>query len=414
MIPQDYQSFGLAILLGALIGTERQFAAGSAEKYFGGIRTFVFVALAGAIAALINDSHVPGFFLMSFAGASILVLVSHVISVWRGADEGTTTEIVTPLVFGLGGLCWWQHYSLAIALSIAVLFFLSSKRLMHSLTEHLSYEDIRASVTLLVLTFIILPLVPNRGMGPFDALNPYRIWLFVILVGTLSFAAYVTLRVFRRTMGVVVTGVLGGIVSSTAATMTLAKRSQETPDDAEIFSTATVLASAILPLRVFVLSLFVAPQLWQSSLQIAIPGLLIGAIVSYRWIRKPGIEHPSLTLNNPFRLKVALSFGFIFAVATLLSRVVVEMTGSSGVLLVAGVSGVVSPDAVVLSVGDYIASGLPDKFLVGGIAIAIFGNCILKSGIAFFTGTREYRQWTIPIVLLIGTVSLVPLVWLFH
>jgi len=414
MIPIEYQSFGLAILLGALIGTERQFAAGSAEKYFGGIRTFVFVSLGGAVAAFINDFHVSGFFLLSFAGASVLVLVSHVIAIWRGADEGTTTEIVTPLVFGLGGLCWWQHYSIAISLAIALLFFLSSKRLMHSLTEHLSYEDIRASVTLLVLTFIILPVVPNQGMGPYEALNPYRIWLFVILVGSLSFAAYIALRVFRRTMGVIVTGILGGIVSSTAATMTLSKRSKETPENSDVFSTATIIASSILPLRIFVLSLFVAPQLWQQSIQIAAPGMLIGAIVSINRMRKAGVEHPSLTLNNPYRLKVALSFGFIFAVATLLSRVVVEMAGSGGVLMVAGVSGLVSPDAVVLSLGDYISAGLPDKFLLAGIAISIFANCVLKSVIAFTSGTINYRRWSIPMILIIGTSTLIPLLWLFR
>ncbi len=414
MIPLEYQSFGLAIFLGALIGTERQFAAGEAEKYFGGIRTFVFVSMGGAVAAFINDAHVPGFFLLSFAGSTILVAVSHVIAIFRGSDEGTTTEMVTPIVFGLGGLCWWQYYSLSIALAIAVLVFLSSKRLLRSLTMHLSYEDIRASVTLLVLTFIILPIVPNRGMGPYDALNPYRIWLFIILVGTLSFAAYIALRVFRQTMGVIVTGLLGGIVSSTAATMTLSRQSKDTPEHADTFATSTVIASAIVPLRAMVLSLFVAPQLWDRVIQIVIPGLLIGALISFQLLRRHGEHVTSLKLNNPFRLKVALNFGLLFGIATLLSRVVVELTGASGVLLVAAFSGSVSVDAVVLSLGDFISSGLPEKFLIGGVAIAIFANCILKAGIARFVGTRTYWRKTIPLVLSIGSSTLIPLIWLLR
>ena len=412
MIPQEYISFGLAIFLGALIGTERQFAAGSAEKYFGGIRTFVFVAIAGALSAYIDDYHASGFFLLSFAGSSLLVMLSHLMTVFRGGDEGTTTEIVTPLVFGLGGMCWWQHYDLAITISIAILFFLSSKRLLHSLTSHLSYEDIRASVTLLVLTFIILPIVPNKGLGPFDALNPYRIWIFVILVSMLSFAAYIALRIFRETLGMIVTGLLGGIVSSTAATMTLSKRSTESPEHSELFAKGTMIASSIVPTRAIVLTLIAAPSLWKVAVQIAIPSLLIGAFVSYRIIRSKEHDSTTLSLTNPFRLKSALYFGLIFATATLLARVITEWLGNGAVLFVAGLSGSVSVDAAVLSLGDYTAAGLPPKYFGAGIAVAILSNCILKAGIARFFGTEKYWKTAIPIILAVGLSTLIPLIWL--
>ncbi|MDK9698770.1 MAG: MgtC/SapB family protein [bacterium] len=411
LLPTEYVSFGLAILLGALIGTERQFAAGRLDKSFGGIRTFVFVALGGAIAAFIDDKHIPGFFLLAFAGTSLLVLSSHLVSILKGGDEGTTTEMVSPLVFGLGGLCWWEHYHLALALVIAILFFLSSKRLLHQLTTHLSYEDIRASVTLLVIIFIVLPIVPNKGMGPYEALNPYRLWLFVVLVSLLSFSAYVALKMFSKTLGVIVTGVLGGIVSSTAATMTLAKHSQEQPDHSETFATSAIIASATMPIRAVVLTIVVVPQYWAEILPIAIPGLIIGAYISLRLVKSKSDRHTSLTLNNPFRLMVALNFGLLFAAATFFARLAVEFLGDRGVVLVAALSGSVSVDAAVLSLGEFAVAGLPSFYLTAGVAAAILANCILKAGIAAVVGTPVYRKKLVPILLVIGVSSLLPLLW---
>ncbi|MCX7834890.1 MAG: DUF4010 domain-containing protein [bacterium] len=399
----------MAILLGALIGTERQFASNQVDKYIGGIRTFVFLALGGSIAAYIEDRYIPNFFLLAFIATFLLVLANYIFVTSKSGEPGTTTEFVSPIVFSLGGLSWWQEYGLTIALTIIVLFFLSSKRMFQQLTTHFTYEDIRASTVLLVLSGIVLPIVPNQWYGPYLAFNPYRIWLFIILVSSLSFAAYIVLKIFRQSLGIVVTGILGGLISSTAATIALAKRSKESPAYSQIFSEAAVVASAIMPFRAVIFAIIVLPQNWITIFPIALPGLLIGAWLSNKLIKEKEQNIGQLQISNPFRLKEATQFGIIFAAATLLSKAAKEWLGENAIVMITGLSGVLSVDAAVLSLGEHMGNVADHAFIPMSIAAAIFTNCIAKIGIAYYFGTEIYRKNTMKWFLIIGITSFIPL-----
>lgn len=409
MIPQEYISFGIAIFLGALIGTERQFASGQVDKYIGGIRTFVFLALGGAVAAFVEDKYISNFFIFAFVASFLLVLANYIFVTTKSSDPGTTTEFVSPIVFALGGLSWWQEYSLAIALTIVVLFFLSSKRMFQQLTAHFSYEDIRASTILLVLFFIILPIVPNKWYGPYQAINPYRVWLFIILVSSLSFAAYIVLKIFKQSLGIVVTGVLGGIVSSTAATIALAKRSKETPELSQLYSEAAIVASAIMPLRAVIFATIVLPKSWEVIFPIAIPGLAIGAWLSNTLMKKQDQKIGPLPISNPFRLKEAIQFGLIFAIATLFSKIAKEWLGTNAIVFITALSGSLSVDAAVLSLGEHFESHIQNFTVSLSIIAAIFTNCLVKVGIAYYFGTEEYKKSTGKWLFVIGLTSFTPL-----
>lgn len=409
MIPQEYISFGIALLLGAFIGTERQFAANQVDKYLGGIRTFSMISLGGAISAYIESKYIPNFFLLAFASFFLLIIVSYVFLTIKGNDSGVTTEFVSPIVFALGGLSWWQEYTLTISLTIIIMFVLSSKRMIQQLTAHFSYEDIRASTVLLVLTFIILPIVPNVGYGPFEAFNPYRIWLFIILVSSISFFAYIILKIFHQSIGTVVTGILGGIVSSTAATMALARRSKENSALSITYSNAAVVASAIMPVRAVILTFIVLPQYWIYTIPLALPGLLFGAWLSRRILRDQDTKLEPLQLSNPFRLNEAIQFGLILAIATFLSKAFKEWFGVNAIILITAVSGSLSVDAAVLSLGDIVNQSNMSSILPISVAMAIFTNCIVKSFLAHYLGSKEFGKVTSKWIMLIGITSLLPI-----
>src|SRR5499427_7400525 len=209
--------FGAALGLGLLLGLERE-RKRDAELLFGGVRTFALIALLGAVGAFVErELHEGWLVLAAFIALSALVVVSYITTASRG-ELGITTEITALLAFIVGALCGWERIGVASVTTVVCLLLLTLKDFLHHLARRVELADVEATLQFAVISVIILPLLPNQSFGPppIDVINPYKLWLMVVLIAGLNFLGYLLAQVLRSEHGVVLTGILGGLVSSTA------------------------------------------------------------------------------------------------------------------------------------------------------------------------------------------------------
>ena len=216
------RNFGTALLIGALVGTEREKRqSAEAEAGIGGLRTFVLLALLGAVAGWLADAlHMPALLVAVLIVVGAAVLAGYVLAARVDpASLGLTTESAAITVYLLGAMATLGYRELAVALAIVTAALLAYKQPLHGLVEKMSWDDIFAGLRLLIATFIVLPLLPSRSVDPWGALNPYSLWLLVLLISSLSLVGYVGSRWLGADRGIVLTGLTGGLVSSTAVTL---------------------------------------------------------------------------------------------------------------------------------------------------------------------------------------------------
>jgi uncharacterized membrane protein (DUF4010 family) len=230
-----FYRFGVALFIGLLVGLQREYtmdeysAEGRAEM-FAGLRTFTLMALVGAAAAMVADMlDSPWAFVGIVFPLGLLIAVAYFITAWRGG-MGMTTEVAALVTILAGALAYWEQITLAVALAVVTTGLLSLKLELHGFVERLTREDIFAVLKFALITAIILPVLPNETYGPppFDVLNPYTIWLLVVLISGISFLGYVLIKLLNAREGITLTGLLGGLASSTATTLSFAERSQKT------------------------------------------------------------------------------------------------------------------------------------------------------------------------------------------
>jgi uncharacterized membrane protein (DUF4010 family) len=243
----------VAVLVGLLIGLDRERAeTRKAYRLFAGVRTFPLIALAGALPMLIIAVTGPALLVASFVAVAAVGLVSYIRALEAGG-VGATTEIAALATFLLGVLAGAGQLVVAGAAGVGVAVLLVAKPRLEAFSRALTEEELTAALELAVISVIVLPLVPNRGYGPWQVWNPFEIWLVVVLVSGLSFAGFIAMRLFGERRGITLTGVLGALVSSTAVTVSLATRSRQATALAAVTAAATVWASTIMCVRVGVL-----------------------------------------------------------------------------------------------------------------------------------------------------------------
>src|SRR5689334_9441027 len=246
--------FGVALGLGLLLGLERE-RKRDAELLFGGVRTFALIALLGAIGAFMQCELNQGWLVIAaFVSLSALVIVSYATTAARG-ELGITTEVTALLAFTVGALCGWEKVGVASVVTVVCLLLLTLKDFLHRLARRVELADVEATLQFAVISVIILPLLPNQNFGPppIDVINPYKIWLMVVLIAGLNFLGYLLVKVLGGEHGLVLTGILGGLVSSTAVTLSFSQRSRQEPLLSSAFVLAILVAWAIMAVRVVVM-----------------------------------------------------------------------------------------------------------------------------------------------------------------
>jgi uncharacterized membrane protein (DUF4010 family) len=388
--------FGAALGLGLLLGLERE-RKRDAELLFGGVRTFALIALLGALGAFLERELDQGWLVLAaFLAVSALVVVSYTTTAARG-ELGITTEISALLAFIVGALCGWDKVEVASVVTVVCLLLLTLKDYLHRLARRVELADVEATLQFAVISVIILPLLPNETFGPppLDVINPYKIWLMVVLIAGLNFLGYVLVKVFGNEHGLVVTGILGGLVSSTAVTLSFSQRSRQEPAISSAFVLAIVAAWTIMFVRVVVVVGLVNPAL------AAVLGLPLGlmaatgvlvSLVLWRWTRSQ--ETGVVTAGaNPFELGEAIKFGLLFGVVTVVAKAAEVYLGETGLYLAGAVAGLTDVDAISLSMAN-LATADPESLKVAArtIVIAVLSNTLVKTGMAVFLGAPALRR----------------------
>jgi uncharacterized membrane protein (DUF4010 family) len=392
------RDFGTALLIGALVGTEREKRkAAEADVGIGGLRTFVLLALLGAIAGRLSVAlAMPALLVAVLAIVGAAVLAGYVLTARaRPESLGITTESAAVAVCLLGAMTTLGYRELAVALGIVTAAVLAYKQPLHGLVEKIDWDDIFAGLRLLIATFIVLPLLPSRAVDPWGALNPYSLWLLVLLISSLSLLGYIGSRWLGADRGVVLTGLTGGLVSSTAVTLSFTRQSREDRRAATAGHTLAcgiLLAWCIMFGRVVVEVLVVNRALVPSLLApfaamgaaAAIAALLSfrrGATAATRSADKP----EEVPLRNPFSLTEASKFGAFFALVLIVVKFVQSRFPGEGLYMVAGLAGLTDVDAITLSMADYARSG-DAGVAVNAIVLATLTNTVVKCGIVTVLG----------------------------
>jgi uncharacterized membrane protein (DUF4010 family) len=388
--------FGAALGLGLLLGLERE-RKRDAELLFGGIRTFALIALLGAIGAFLERELNQGWLvLVAFVAVGSLVVVSYAMTAVRG-ELGITTEISALLAFIVGALCGWGKVDVAAVVTVVCLLLLTFKDYLHRLARRVELTDVEATLKFAVISLIILPLLPNAAFGPppLDVINPYKIWLMVVLIAGLNFLGYVLVKVFGSEHGLVVTGILGGLVSSTAVTLSFSQRSRQEPAMSSAFVLAIVVAWTIMFLRVVVIVGMVnhtlAADLALALGLMAAAGLLV-SLVLWQRTRFPG-KGVVTAGPNPFELGEAIKFGLLFGVVTVVAKAAEVYLGETGLYIAGAVAGLTDVDAISLSMANLVVAE-PANLTIAArtIVIAVVSNTLTKTGMAVFLGAPVLRR----------------------
>lgn len=384
--------FLVALALGALIGIERERKKEGAE--FAGVRTFILIAILGTISAYLSQDF-PYFWIVSFAGMVFLVGLSYMVTTRKNDDVGITTEIAAFLTFVLGMLCFADEgMLLAPILAIIITTLLAIKPHLHQFAHRVSEKELINTLKFLIIAFVILPLLPDEVMGPLAVFNPFQIWLMVVFISAISFTGYILMKFIGPERGLGVTGIVGGLVSSTAVATSMAARVKESELLMKAAVFATVVASSMMFLRmlfeVSVINPTLLPQLSAPMMVMGILGILLGVFV---W-RRAEIRQidADLKLDNPFSLKPALIFGALFLAILFLSKIANIYLGSSGVYLASIISGVADVDAITISMALLAPDTISNNTAVTAITLAAISNTLFKFLITLFLGTRKFGR----------------------
>ena len=399
-----------ALLIGFLIGLDRERAeARKAHPEFAGVRTFPLIALAGCVPMLLFDRTGPVLLATAFLAVAAVTAISYHRQVAEG-HVGATTEVAAIGTFMLGALAGAGEIVIAAAAGVAVSVLLVAKPRLEAFSRALTPEELNAVLELAVISVIVLPLLPSRGYGPWQVLNPRDIWWVVVLVTALSFAGFVAVRLLGERRGLAVTGAVGGLVSSTAVTMAMAERSREDERVAGPAASATVLASSVMCGRVAVLGGAVNAGILPRLLPVVVAMGLVGLAAAWWAGRGRGGEltQSGSKIRNPFSLAAAITFAVIYAAVLLAVRAAGEYLGSGGMYAAAALSSVADVDAVTIAFARLGPGDTLWRTPAAAVALAVVMNTLVKLGLGVVRGGGAFRRdvaWSLGAMAAAGAVA---------
>jgi uncharacterized membrane protein (DUF4010 family) len=376
----------VALAIGLVIGIERGWKQrGEAEgERAAGLRTHALSGLLGGIwGALALNTGQAGVIAvaLAFAAFTAAIAVFRYREMVHDKTFGATTVVAAMLAFALGALAVTGDRTAAAAAGVATAMLLALKAALHEWVKRLTWEELRAGLILLAMSVILLPLLPDRELSPSFPVNPHEIWLLTILIAALSFAGYVAIRLAGPSIGVLLSGLAGGLVSSTAVTLNMARLARADGERCNIFAAGVLVASAVMMLRVLIIVSIVNTALLAP---IAAP-LLLGAfalagIAGYlaNWGREDCPVGKPLALQNPFELRVVLEFGALLAVIMAAAKLLSSWSGANGAIVLAAVSGLIDVDAISISLARLAPQALAPNSAVYAILVAVVANSLTK------------------------------------
>lgn len=402
-----------ALGIGMLVGIQRESAYDEPEgKLFAGVRTFSLISLAGFVGALAADQLTSA---LPFLGVTLvfgaLLALSYQADVCQG-KPGMTTEMATVVIFAIGAMCYWNLVLLAAAIGVVVTLMLSLKHQFRSLTHAITREDIYAALKFAVISLIILPILPNRAFGfpPLDVFNPFKIWLMVVFISGISFLGYVLIKVAGPQRGIGLTGLLGGIASSTAVTLSFSQRSRTNEKLSRPFALAVIVAWTVMFARVTIIIFALNPALAGRLVVPMSVSMVAGlAYCIYLYFVDRSYETEAVEFANPFDLGPAIRFGAIYMLVLVVSKAAQVYFGDTGIYVSSFVSGLADVDAIALSMIDLTTSpnGLNLTVAARALVIAALSNTLFKGGFALVSGSPALRRALWPGMVLMVVAGIV-------
>lgn len=421
----------VALGLGMLVGLQRTWAL----HEIAGIRTFPLITVLGVLTAALGDVY-GGWTVAAGLIAVVALMVQGNVMKLKGDDQtpdvGMTTEVAALVMFGVGAALYagWRAEAVMVAGALAVL--LHAKEPLHGMARALSDGDLRALTQFVLVALVVLPLLPDREYGPYGVLNPFKIWLMVVLIVGISIAAWAAYRLLGARRGTALTGFLGGLISSTATTVSYARRTRAHPVRTRAAAFVILMASATVFARViFEIGVVARDSLLELAppLLVMMAVMLVAAMLQWRAVggegRDPGDgpgtqagadvagEPDGLADEAPSELRAAIAFGLLYAVVLLAVAAARQHLGDAGLFTVAAISGLTDVDAITLSTAQLVNSGdLAAGTAWRAIMVAGVSNLVFKGGTVVVLGSRRLRK---PVLsgFAAATVAAALLVWLW-
>jgi uncharacterized membrane protein (DUF4010 family) len=397
-----FQRFGAALAIGILIGLQREYALGGEDQeLLAGVRTFALMSLTGCAGALASDVLNSVWPLVAvFVVIGMLMTAAYFLDAIRGG-VGLTTEIAALLAVLVGAFCYWELYALAVGAGVAITALLSLKLELQRFVQRITTEDLFATLKFAVIMAIVLPVLPNQTFGPppVDVLNPYTIWLMVVFISGISFLGYVLIKLLGPRQGIGLTGLLGGLVSSTAVTLTFSQRSRDEVELARPLALAIIISWTTMFLRVLVvvvaLNFVLAGMLLWPMLAATAVGL---AYCGYLYYQQRSDREANVNFANPFELRPALQFGLLYAVILVVSRAGHYFLGDIGVYVSSVAAGLVDLNAISLSLAELSRAGgsVALSTAARAIVLAAIANTAVKGAIVLAVGSIDLRRYILP------------------
>jgi uncharacterized membrane protein (DUF4010 family) len=402
-----FVALAVALGIGLLIGFEREQSVERDEKSretsMGGIRTFPVVALGGALATMLARELGPWFAVAAFAAFASFFVVSYADDVRSGRNRGLTTEAALLVAYLLGALSPTQTLfatttekaGVLFSVAVVVTLLLSLKPALHALARKATKDDVYATLKFLLVAVVLLPLLPDRTFGPLDVLNPFKIGLLIVLIAGVGFAGYVAVRALGPGRGLGVTGLVGGLVSSTAVTLASSAHARREPALRASCALAVVLANTIMAPRVLAVIAAVNPDLARTLAVPVAAVVAVGGVASWVfWRRAQGASGTAekLDLSNPFELTSAVKMGGLITLVLFASKAASVHLGTGAVYVTSVLAGVTDVDAISVSMAQLAGSQIAMPAAATAVLLAVAANTVTKAGIATVVGGWEFGR----------------------
>ena len=397
-LPSDVRGLVAALAVGLVIGLERGWHERELPEggRVAGLRTFALTGLLGGVLGHLQPDFGAWPLLGALLGLSLLLTVSYVRHARVSGDLSATTPVAMLLTLGLGAFAAHGNITLALSAAVVGAVLLDLKPTLHGWLRVIDHRELTASLQLLVLSMVILPYLPNAGLGPYAALNPYQLWWAVILIAGLSMTGYFAMRITGAQRGVLWTGILGGLASSTATTLALARYARQQPHLADAAAAGSLAACGVMFFRMVVLLAAIQPSLLSTlGSSLVVTGVVLLGVSLWRWRKKAdtSVKEGAVDAMAPFDLGTALGFGALLAVISVLVPAAKQWLDTSGLYVLSAVSGLADVDAILISLARlHGAGGLSTFATVVALGLATLANMVAKVGIAWTTGGSQFGK----------------------
>ncbi len=424
MLLETVISFLSAIAIGSLIGIERELVSIDKKKEinmitgFGGVRTFMLLSLLGATVVYFSkETNNWNIFLIAGIMSLLIIFANYIYNLFIIKESGATTEVAGIITFFLGGLCTAGYANIAVIVGILTTGILLSKRYLGTVLEHTERKELYSTLTFAIILFIVLPILPNQTLDPWEIVNPQKIWYVVVLISAISYIGYIASKIFGATKGVIISGIFGGLASSTAVSSAMSMHSKKNTSIITPLVIATLVASSMMFIRVFVLvysfNPTLAPSLFIPVLVMTLTSASIIGIFTYTSTRKDKTltkAGQTIPLESPFQVLPALKFALFFLVVSALSQFAAHWFGANGTYVISFISGFADVDAISISLSTQALLGQIAVFVATkGLIIAMMTNTVVKIIIAYLFGSREYFKsiaMSFGVIMILGIASL--------